>query len=132
PGTASITSAASPGNGYTPATTNNLTVTEPSLSLQNGAAVLGMRQSHPNAYYVYTANRVASPLVVNLLSTGTRVATVPATVTIPLNSSYAYFDVTAQDTVGTIQIQATATGYSAAAMNVQVTVPKFVISTNSQ
>src|SRR6185436_671327 len=119
----------SAGAGYLPTTTNTVTVTGPSLSLYNGVPVLGMRQSHPGGWYVATPNSVATPLVVNLLSTGTRVATVPATVTIPTGSNYVYFDVSAQDTVGTIQIQATATGYSAAAMNVQVTVPKFVIST---
>ena len=59
-------------------------------------------------------------------------ATVPDSVIIPAGSYYAYFDVTAQDTVGTIQIQATATGYGGAAMNVQVTQPRFAISTSTQ
>jgi hypothetical protein len=92
-----------------------------------------MRQSGgTNSSYVSTPNNVATPLVVNLVSTGTRVATVPASVTISAGSYYAYFNVTAQDTVGTIQIQATATGYGGATMNVQVTQPKFVISTGTQ
>jgi hypothetical protein len=133
PGTGSITYSDSALTGYVPITTNTITVTGPSLALANGSPVLGMRQhGGATSSYVYTPNNVATPLVVNLLSTGTRVATVPATVTIPLNQNYAYFDVTAQDTVGTIQIQATATGYSAAAMNVQVTQPRFVVSTSGQ
>jgi hypothetical protein len=133
PGTGSITYSDSALTGYAPITTNAITVTGPSLFLSNGSPVLGMRQrSFSNYNYVYTQNAVAAPLVVNLLSTGTRVATVPATVTIPATLNYAYFDVTAQDTVGTIQIQATATGYSAAAMNVQVTQPRFLVSTSGQ
>jgi adhesin/invasin len=133
PGTASITYSDSAGSGYGPTTTGTITITGPSLLLSNGSPVLGMRQrSFANYDYVYTQNSVGTALTVNLLSTGTRVATVPATVTIPAGSNYAYFDVTAQDTVGTIQIQATATGYGSAAMNVQVTVPKFVVSTSTQ
>ena len=133
PGSATMTYSDSAGTGYGPTTTNAVTVTGPALQLANGSPVLGMRQrGGTNSSYVYTPNTVATALVVNLLSTGTRVATVPATVTIPVNQNYAYFEVTAQDTVGTIQIQATATGYGGAAMNVQVTVPRFVVSTSSQ
>jgi hypothetical protein len=133
PGTASITYSDSAATGYAPVTTNTITVTGPSLSLANGSPVLGMRQrGGTNSSYVSVPNNVVAPLVVNLVSTGTRVATVPATVTIPAGLYYAYFDVAAQDTVGTIQIQASATGYNAATMNVQVTVPKFAVSTNSQ
>jgi hypothetical protein len=133
PGTASITYSDSAGTGYLPATTNVITVTGPSLALSNGAPVLGMRQSGgPNSSYVSTPNNVAAPLVVHLLSTGTRVATVPDSVIIPTGTYYAYFTVAAQDTVGTIQIQATALGYNAASMNVQVTHPKFQITTTAQ
>jgi len=133
PGTASLTFSDSAGTGYLPTTTNSITVTGPSLALQNGATRLGMRQhGGTNSSYVYVPNNVATPLVVNLVSTDTRVATVPASVTVPAGSYYAYFDVTAQDTVGTIQIQATATGYNAAAMNVQVTEPRFTLSTSTQ
>jgi hypothetical protein len=76
-------------------------------------------------------NNVASDLVVNLVSTDPRVAAVPASVTIPAGSYYAYFEVTALDTVGTIQVQATATGYGGAAMNVQVTQPEFAVYTST-
>ncbi len=133
PGTANITYRDSAGTGYLPVTTANVTVTGPALTLYNNAPVLGMRQtSWPTGTYVYTPNAVATPLVVNLLSTGTRVATVPASVTIPANSNSAYFIVTAMDTIGTIQIQATATGYGSATMNVQVTQPRLAVSTATQ
>ena len=132
PGTASLTFTDSAGVMPT-VTTGTVTVTGPSLAFSSGSTMLGMRQTSGNSgFYIYTQNNVASAVTVNLVSTDTRVATVPASVTIPAGSSYAYFGVTAQDTVGTIQIQATATGFGPASpMTVQVTQPKFVISTSS-
>ena len=133
PGTASITYSDSAGTGYLPSTTNTVTVTGPSLALSTSSTVLGMRQTTgASGVYVYVPNAVATPLVVNLASTGTRVATVPASVTIAAGQTYAYFGVTALDTVGTIQIQATATGYRATSMTAQVTQPKFQIYTSGQ
>ena len=130
PGTATLTLADSAGV-YQSVTTSAVTVTGPSLSFSTTSVRLGMRQTDGSTgYYVSTQNSVASPVTVNLVSTATRVATVPASVTIPAGSNYAYFGVTAQDTVGTIQIQATATGFGPATpMQVQVTQPKFSIST---
>ena len=136
PGTANITYSDSAGTGYGSATTNTITVMGPSLSFSTGATMLGMRQtgsSGSGSIYVSVPNNVlGSPLVVHLHSTDTRVASVPDSVTIPVGTYYKYFDVTALDTIGTIQIQATATGYSGASMNVQVTPPKFVMSTTTQ
>jgi len=133
PGTANITYSDSAATGYLPTTTNTITVTGPALAISNGTTVLGMRQTGgTNSAYVYTPNNVATPLVVNLVSSDPRVVSVPASVTVPSGSYYAYFQATALDTVGTIQIQATATGYSAASTNVQVTQPKFVVSTSAQ
>ena len=131
-GTASITYSDSAGGGYGAATTNAITVTGPSLAIAGAnPGTLGMRQqTYDGAYYVYAPNPVGTPLTVTLASTGTRVATVPASVTIPAGSYYAYFTITAQDTVGTIQIQASATGYTAAAVNLQVTAPRFVVYTS--
>lgn len=132
PGTASLTFADS--TGVMPSVTSNtVTVTGPSLAFSSTSATYGMRQtSGSTGFYVYTQNNVASAVTVNLVSTDTRVATVPVSVTIPAGSYYAYFGVTAQDTVGTIQIQATATGFGPAPpMTVQVTQPKFAISTGS-
>jgi len=133
PGTASITYSDSAGTGYLPVTTNTVTVTGPSLAFSNGTTRLGMRQTNgPNSAYVYAPNNVATPLVVNLVSTDPRVVTVPASVTIPAGTYYVYFPITALDTVGTIQVQATAVGYNAASTQVQVTQPRFAVSASSQ
>jgi hypothetical protein len=135
PGTASITYSDSAATGYGQVTSNTVTVTAPALTFSAGSQtqLLGMRQhGGSTAYYVQVPNNVVDSLVVHLLSTGTRVATVPDSVIIPPGLYYAYFDITAQDTLGTIQIQATATGYTGGAMNVQVTQPKFTIGTSTQ
>ena len=133
PGTASVTFTDSAGTGYQPVTTGTVTVTGPSLYLSSSSLVLGNRQTTgPTGIYVYTTNSVATPLTVHLLSTGTTVATVPDSVIIPAANNYAYFTVTAQDTIGTVQIQATATGYTATAASVQVTRPKFLVSAATQ
>ncbi len=133
PGSASITYSDSAGTGYLSTTTNTVTVTGPSLFFSTSNVMYGMRQRGSGTdYYVYTPNNVASPLTVNLVSTDTSVAKVPASVTIPTGSYYAYFNVVAQDTVGTIQIQASASGYGPPSpMTVQVTQPRFVIGTNT-
>ena len=128
PGSATITFSDSAGL-YRPVTTNSVTVTGPSLRLSTTSYRLGMRQYDPNQY-VATSNPVTgSPLVVRLRSTDTRVATVPDSVIIPVGSNFAYFRTTAQDTVGTIQIQATATGYSPVNAQLQVTQPRFLVYT---
>jgi len=132
-GNATITYSDSAGTGYLATTTNSVTVTGPSLTLSGSTIVLGMRQkTGPNDYYVYLPDYATSAVTVNLTSSSTRVATVPASVTIAAGEYYAYYTVTAQDTLGTIQVQATATGYNAATRNVQVTQPKFIISTSTQ
>ncbi|MEA3245169.1 MAG: Ig-like domain-containing protein, partial [Gemmatimonadota bacterium] len=132
PGSAFLTFTDSAGV-YASLTSNTVTVTGPSLVFSTSSVMYGMRQQGSGTdYYVYTQNNVATPLTVNLVSTDTRVATVPATVTIPAGSYYAYFNIQAKDTVGTIQVQASASGYGPPTpMTVQVTVPKFVISTNT-
>ncbi|MDE3052955.1 MAG: Ig-like domain-containing protein [Gemmatimonadota bacterium] len=133
PGTASITYSDSAGTGFLPSTTNTVTITGPSLTFSSSSTTLGMRQTTGSSgMYVYIPNALASPLTVNLASTDPRVATAPATLTIPAGSNYVYFGITAADTVGTIQIQATATGYGGTTTQVQVTQPKFAISTSSQ
>jgi hypothetical protein len=134
PGTASLTFSDSAGSGYQSSTSNTVTVTGPSLFFNGTTARYGMRQrGHANDYYIYTQNNVASPVTVTLTSSAPVVATVPATVTIPAGSYYAYFTITAQDTVGTIQITASASGFGPPATPVTVTVtqPKFVISTTA-
>jgi hypothetical protein len=124
PGTAFMTYSDSALSGYAPVTTNTVTVTGPSLSISNGTPVLGMRQNGgASSASVQVANYVTgSPVVVNLVSTDPTVVTV--------GSYYAYFPITAHDVIGTIQIQATATGFGGANTSVQVTAPKFTISTS--
>ena len=131
PGTASMTYSDSLLSGYPPMTTNTVTVTGPSLGISNSTTMLGMRQNGgAGSAYVYVQNTVTgSPLVVNLVSSSPSVVTVPATVTIPVGSSYAYFQITADTIIGTIQITATASGYGGANTNVQVTAPKFILTT---
>ncbi len=120
----------SANSGYTPDTTNTMTVTGPSLYFSTGSTVLGMRQTNgASGQYVYTQNDPATPVTVYLKSTDTLVVTVPDSVIIPTTSNYVYFPVYGMDTTGTIQVQAQATGFTSTAMNVQVTQPKFGIST---
>jgi hypothetical protein len=130
PGTASMTYSDLLGTGYLPTTTNTVTVTGPSLSMYTGSPMLGMRQNHGSSAYVQIT-AIPTPLTVNLVSTDPTVATVPASVVIPANATTVYFQVTAQDAAGTIQIQATATGYGGANFNQQVTLPKFGIYTTT-
>ncbi|MDQ8155141.1 MAG: hypothetical protein P3B98_10825, partial [Gemmatimonadota bacterium] len=132
PGTASLTFTDSAATGYGSVTTNTVTVTGPSLLFSGTSATFGMRQrSGPSDHYVYTQNNVATATTVTLVSTDTRVVSVPASVTIPAGSNYAYFTITALDTVGTVQVQATAVGFGPPTpITVQVTQPKFTISTN--
>lgn len=131
PGSASMTYADSSGTGYGTVTTNTVTVTGPSLSLHNGRPTLGMRQNGALvSSYVQIPNAIGAPLVVNLVSTDPTVASVPATVTIPQGQTYTFFQITAHDVVGTVQIQASAAGYGPANVNQQVTLPRFLVSTS--
>lgn len=133
PGSAYLTFTDSAGN-YASLQSNTVTVTGPSLVFNNTSAMYGMRQQGSGSdYYVYTQNNVTSPVTVTLVSTDPRVATVPATVTIPAGTNYVYFNIVAQDTVGTIQIQASASGFGPPSpITVQVTQPKFVVNTSTQ
>jgi hypothetical protein len=133
-GTASITFSDSANGGYLPATTNTVTVTGPSLALCCGAPLtLGLRQSNgQSGSYVSTVDIVATPLVVHLTSSDTAVATVPDSVVVPAGTYYAYFPVSAKDTRAAVVIQASATGYMNATMNVQVTQPHFYLATSGQ
>ncbi|MDQ2666089.1 MAG: Ig-like domain-containing protein [Gemmatimonadota bacterium] len=135
PGTATITYSDSGGAAiaYTSATTYPVTVTGPALAIAgSNPGMLGTGQhSSVGSYYVYIPNAVGAPLKIALVSTDPRVATVPDTVVVPAGSYYTYFTITAQDTIGTVQIQATAVGYAPKSINMQVTKPQFTISTNN-
>ncbi len=131
PGTATMTwrdSLPSTAN-YGSITSNAVTVTGPSLTLRNDYPVLGMRQYRAGSgAYVTIPNAIASPLVVRLVSTDPLVATVPDSIVMPAGSTFAYVDIRARDQVGTVQIQATATGYGGSNATQQVTAPQFVLS----
>ena len=133
PGTATMTYSDSAGLGYLPATSGTVTVVGPSLGIAGASqGKLGTGQhTGPYDYYVYIPNALGTPLTVNLVSTDPRVATLPASVTIAAGATYQYFRITAQDTIGTVQIQTTATGYTAASVNMKVTPPKFVLGASS-
>ncbi|MHB1263787.1 MAG: Ig-like domain-containing protein [Gemmatimonadaceae bacterium] len=131
PGSAAIIVSDSAGV-YARDTTNTMTVTGPSLRMSSSSVRLGMRQTTgATDMYVYVDNSVSAPLTVNLVSSSSRVVSVPSTVTIPAGSNSAYFRVEALDTLGTIQVQAAASGYNPVNMTVQVTQPRFVISTST-
>lgn len=131
PGTASVTyrDSISGAAGYGSITSNTATVTGPSLTWYNGRPVLGMRQNGAGtSAYVQIPNAIATPLVVNLVSTDPLVASVPATVTIPAGQTFAYVDIRGESQTGTVQIQASATGYGPANTTQQVTQPRFQVS----
>jgi hypothetical protein len=134
PGSAFITMSDSAGSGYASVNSNTVTVTGPSLLFSSTTAMYGMRQSGPSGgeHYVYTQNNVATNTTVTLTSSAPNVASVPASVVIPAGSNYVYFKITAQDTVGTIQITANAAGFGPPTpITVQVTQPKFVVNTST-
>ena len=132
-GSATMTYSDSANSGYFPVTTNAVSVTGPSLGFSSSGIMLGTGQNTGSSgVYVYTPNAVGTPLTVHLVSTGTRVATVPDSLIIPAGSNIVYFGITAGDTIGTVQIQATATGYSPTSMTTQVTIPMLTMSVNTQ
>ena len=136
PGTARLLYTDSAGV-YKPDSSVAVTVVGPSLHLAYGTTIsspltVGMRQHvGVGGNYVYVDNPVTgAPLTVNLLSTDPTVATVVATVTIPVGQTTGNFDIFGQDTIGTIQIKASATGYAPTVSYVQVGHPKFAVFSN--
>jgi hypothetical protein len=99
------------------------TVSGPPLSLSwGGTPLLGAGQQEPNVY-VYVPNSVTAPLVVTLSSSDSTAVSVPASVTIPKNSYYAYFTVVGS-APGSVTIHATAPGYNAVNGAWRVTSPR--------
>jgi Bacterial Ig-like domain (group 2) len=131
PGSAYLTISDSAGTGYPTIITNTTTVTGPSLNFCSSTGMLGVRQSTGAGNYCISApNNVTSPLTITLSSTDPSVAVPsPSTITMTAGSRYAYFTIIANDSIGTIQIQASAAGYNPPApMTMQVTQPKLVVS----
>ncbi|MHB2034139.1 MAG: beta strand repeat-containing protein, partial [Gemmatimonadaceae bacterium] len=102
------------------------TVTGPKLSLSWTANHIGLGQQDMNLY-VSTPNAVTSPLVVNLFGADTNIVGVPATVTIPQGSYYAYFNVRGK-ALGTMSIIASAGGYQSDTGTYVVTTPRIALS----
>ncbi len=128
PGTANMTWSDSLATGYGSVTSNNVTVTGPALGIYNGRPILGQRQyGAGGAAYVSIPDAIGVPLAVHLVSTDPAVATVPDSVVIPPGQTYVYFDIRAQDVIGTVQIQASATGYSPTFTTQQVTAARFSV-----
>lgn len=95
----------------------SLSATTTTFSEFNGTTTATVSRSSGN---------ITQPLVVTLLSNDTSEATVPATVTIPANSTSVTFTITGVDDTlvdGTqnVSITASATGFTGANLNVQVT-----------
>ncbi len=97
--------------------TLSLTIDVLSMSEAGGSALARVRRNNTD---------IGLPLTVNLSSSDTTEATVPATVLIPANQSQVDFTITAVDDAlldgtQTVTINATATGYQAAAGSIDVT-----------
>jgi plastocyanin len=112
--------------GYSPDTVV-VAVDTGQLSLVNPPNGLGPGQV-ATQMYVQLSYTTAAAVVVNLASDNPNVLTVPSTVMIPANNSYAYFTVTGVG-VGMANVSATATGVKpAAVVAVRISMPKFAVS----
>jgi trimeric autotransporter adhesin len=136
PGATTLT-ATSPG--LTPKTINVTVTNAPQLTISSAGALSfnkvgkGLRTA-ANYYSVQrtvngSAFNGADPVTVTLTSSDPTKLTVPATVIIPANQYYAYFEMTGVDITSTaVQIDAAATGYPALAtkLAMQVVTPEVV------
>jgi hypothetical protein len=88
----------------------------------NDAITLGMQQrSEPYELYFYRDYSTSDSVWVKLTSSAPSIASAPDSVLLNRYSSYAYFTVTAGDTVGGARITGTAPGYAEMTMDVFVT-----------
>jgi hypothetical protein len=124
---------------YAADSTNITTVTAAPLAFSTSLLKMGMRQmvgdsaiSGQYPLFVTVPNAVTgSPLVITLTSSDTRVATAPATVTIPVGSTRTSVRITTHDVVGSISILASTPGFFEGRVDVDVTRPKFIVQANS-
>ena len=113
--------------GYTPDTLV-VQVDTAQLSLNSPPNGLGVGQVAPNQMFVSLPFNTADSMVVNIASDNPAVLTVPAQVTIPKNSYYAYFSVTGTG-LGTANVTATApTLKPAVPMPVRISRPRLLVS----
>lgn len=88
----------------------------------NDAFVMGLNQrTFDYELYVERADYSAEPLEVTLTSSVPGLLDVPATVTIPANERYTYFNIAAGTTIGSARITASAPGWNPWELNVYVT-----------
>ena len=114
--------------GVATATSEVVTVSAPELQFSRNSVTVGKGlKNYSSEVYVYRAvngvsNSGTEALTVNLASSDATKVSVPATVTIPAGSDYAYFQVTGVDfTNGTpVTIDATAAGYTSPATKLAV------------
>ena len=106
-------------------TASNITVYPASLLVSTGSVRMGAGQYREDMYAYVNANQT-TPLTLTLTSSDTAVATVPASVTIPANSYYAYFRTTGR-APGSAAITVSAPGWSSPTpIAVRVTTPRVV------
>lgn len=132
-----LTGLAGGGTTLTPLTTGatgqtaNITTHPPKLDLSGTSYRLGLGQQRADLYLQAPSN-LQFPQVVQLTSSDTSVLRVPAQVTIPAGTYYAYFQIQAAGpNTGSVIIRATASGWDSDSVAVTVTSPKVDICCNA-
>jgi plastocyanin len=101
------------------------------LTLNSPPNGLGAGQIAPSQMYVSLSYAVSDSTTISLASSNPAVLSVPAQVTIPKGTSYAYFPVTG-NAIGSADVSATASGVKAATpVTVRISRPKFLVSLSS-
>ncbi len=113
---------------YRPDTSNAVTVLQPQLHFPyySNPLRLGMRQrTDSEEQYVYTDYSVLVPTWVRLNRSTTALVSMPDSVLIPAGGNYAYYETTALDTVGGLEVTAAAPGYASVTGGITVSRPTF-------
>ncbi|MDQ8155595.1 MAG: hypothetical protein P3B98_13155, partial [Gemmatimonadota bacterium] len=130
PGTSAFTVRDLAGN-YPSVTSGTVTVTQPVLRHSfsiNNPLTIGMRQRTEEwEAYVYTDYAVLVPTWIKLRPSAPGLVTVPDSVLMPAGDNYAQYSVIGRDTVGGLQLTATAPGFASAIAGISVSRPGFVV-----
>ena len=116
------------GGLYPADSTPLVTVQQPELHFSQywEPLFVGMRQrAADDEMYIYTDYEVLVPTWIRLQRSTSALVTTPDSVLIPANSYYAYFSLAGRDTVGGLQIQASAPGFASATKDITVSRPGF-------